>query len=116
MVSGELKLSVYSASTVMVVPTSQENFGLVFPEAMACGTPVITTRGVDIWKELERGGATIVEATSHAVADAIDFAIADPKRSADTGRRGRDWVLENLAEDRVAAGYEAMYAQVIAGN
>src|SRR5690606_36946062 len=61
MISGPLKLSLYQSADVFVLPTHQENFGLVLIEALACGTPVVTTRGVDIWPELEAAGVRIVE-------------------------------------------------------
>ena len=60
-VTGDRKTALYRATDIFALPTSQENFGIVLPEAMACGIPVITTKGVDIWSELDRsGGATIV--------------------------------------------------------
>jgi glycosyltransferase involved in cell wall biosynthesis len=110
MVRGAGKLSLYEAADVFVLPTSQENFGLVLVEALACGAPVVTTRGVDIWQELQAAGAEIVDARPAAVADAIErIMAADP---AVRGRRGRDWVLENLDPARVAAGYVEMYGSI----
>ncbi len=62
LVTGAAKVSLFQSSNVFVLPTSQENFGFVYYEALAAGTPVITTRGTDTWRELqESGGAVIVE-------------------------------------------------------
>ncbi|MFZ4574063.1 MAG: glycosyltransferase, partial [Phycisphaerales bacterium] len=61
-VKGAEKLSLYQAADLFVLPTSQENFGLVLVEALACGTPLVTTKGVDIWRDVEESGAAkIVE-------------------------------------------------------
>jgi glycosyltransferase involved in cell wall biosynthesis len=109
LVTGDLKRSLYQAADLFVLPTSQENFGLVFPEAMACGAPVVTTRGVDIWRELEQGGATIVDSNAVALADAIAPLMADAPRRRELAGRGRSWVEQNLDPHRVAQDYEALY-------
>ena len=44
MVRGRLKLSLYQAADLFLLPTHMENWSLVQTESMACGTPVITTR------------------------------------------------------------------------
>lgn len=112
MVQGDVKTSLYQAADVFVLPTRQENFGLVLVEAMACGTPVITTRGTDIWREVERGGGRIVELSAEAIADELIRASKiEGLRS--TGELGREFVHEWLAPDRVAAAYEAMYVEAI---
>ena len=68
MVTGTDKLSLYRAADLFVLPTYQENFGFVLVEAMACGTCVLTTFNVDIWEEIQKGGATIVNNTPENIA------------------------------------------------
>ncbi len=115
LVTGREKLSLYQACEVFVLPTSQENFGLVLPEAMACRTPVVTTRGVDIWPELEAsGGAVIADATPGAFAETIRVLLADPDRRREMGERGRAWVFEHLDASRVVERFVALYREVIA--
>lgn len=110
MVTGVEKVSLYQRADVFVLPTSQENFGFVLPEALACRTPAITTKGVDIWPELERsGGAVIVDRTAEATADAIERLLADPDRRREMGEAGRRWVFEHLEPQRVVEAFERMY-------
>lgn len=111
LVTGAEKLSVYEAADIFVLPTSQENFGFVIPEAMACGKAVVTTRGVDIWPELDRsGGAVIVDSTPAAIAAAVARLLKDPAALRTMGERGRSWVFAELDGRRVVERYETMYA------
>jgi len=48
---GEDKLATYYRADLFVLPTYSENFGIVVAEALACGLPVITTKGTP-WEEL----------------------------------------------------------------
>lgn len=108
-VGGDLKISLYQASLCLALPTYQENFGFVFPEAMAAGTPVITTKGVDIWPQLLRGGALIVPREAQAFADAIASLIADRAKRDAMGSQARSFVFEEYDEARIIAQFEAMY-------
>lgn len=49
---GESKCALYAQSSLFILPTYSENFGMVVAEAMSCGVPVITTRNAP-WKVLE---------------------------------------------------------------
>jgi len=114
MVLGREKVSLYQLADVFVLPTSQENFGFVLPEALAAETPVVTTRGVDTWPELEAsGGAVIADRSAPAIADAVAELLADPERRRIMGERGRAWVFENLDADRVARAYIDLYEQAV---
>lgn len=112
MVTGPEKLSVYQAADLFVLPTSQENFGFVLPEALACRTPVITTKGVDIWPELlDSGGAAIIDPRPDAIAETCRTLLADRSRRDSMGEKGREWVFRELDGQRVVERYEAMYAE-----
>ena len=112
-VKGREKVSLYEAASVFVLPTSQENWGFVLIESMAAGTPVITTRGVDIWPELESSGAAIItEAAVDSIAKAVASLVENPSRSRDMGQAGRSWVLNSLRVPQVVRRYEALYLDI----
>ena len=112
-VSGQKKVSLYQAAAVSVLPTSQENWGFALIESLAAGTPVVTTRGVDIWSELETSGAAvIVDQAPAAIAGALTSLLRDPACLSEMRDRGRRWVLEQLDADHVIRQYEALYESV----
>ena len=61
MLSGEVKWGALSAADAFVLPSHQENFGIAVAEALACGTPVLISNKVNIWREIEADGAGFVE-------------------------------------------------------
>lgn len=114
MVHGVVKQSLYETADVFVLPTHQENFGLVLVEAMACGTPVVTTRGTDIWQELQAGGARIVGFSPEEIAHAVAEVVADDDNRRRLGEQSRAYVNDWLDPERTAAAYEQMYLDTIA--
>jgi glycosyltransferase involved in cell wall biosynthesis len=50
----------FSSADLFVLPSHQENFGIVIAEALAVGTPVCTTTAVNTHELIERYGAGIV--------------------------------------------------------
>jgi len=97
-VIGEAKTRLYCDSDLFVLPSFSENFGLVIAEALACGTPVITTRATP-WEELETRHCgwwinTGVDPLVIALRSAL--ALSDNERL-EMGRQGRE-----LIEDRYA--------------
>lgn len=48
---GNEKYDFYKASSLFVLPTHSENFGMVIVEALSCGVPVIIITGTP-WNEL----------------------------------------------------------------
>jgi len=52
MLGGEKRIDCFGASSLFVLPSHTENFGIAIAEAMAAKLPVITTQGTP-WKEIE---------------------------------------------------------------
>ncbi len=117
LVVGDLKLSLYAAANMFVLPSYQESFGYVLIEALACGTPVVTTRGVDLWQELEASGAATIldlggtdEASGERLAQVIRAGLEEPVRLSAAGRKGREWVFSTFGAG-VVDRYLDMYAR-----
>jgi glycosyltransferase involved in cell wall biosynthesis len=61
MLQGSTKWAALRAAEALILPSHQENFGIVVAEAMACGRPVLISNKVNIWREIEADGAGLVE-------------------------------------------------------
>lgn len=61
MLTGDVKWGALSAAEAFILPSHQENFGIAIAEALACGTPVLISNNVNIWREIESDGAGYVE-------------------------------------------------------
>ena len=106
-----LKTSLYSAARASVLPTSQENFGFVLFESLACGTPLVTTDLVDTWRELkEHGGAFIASQNPETVAREVlrVLSLSEAERFA-LSERARTWVLGYLDERAIGKQMEQAY-------
>jgi glycosyltransferase involved in cell wall biosynthesis len=109
-VSNENKWSLYRSADVCVLPSFSENFGLVVAEALAVGTPVLTTTGAP-WRELpEIGAGWQVEPSVEALGEAIRR-ITDGSREelAKMGRRGAEWVRRRFAWKDIAQQMNEVY-------
>jgi len=78
MLEGEMKWGAYYASEVFVLPSHQENFGIVVAESLGCGVPVIISNKVNIWTEIVYDGAGLagednVEDTEYNLRRWIEF-------------------------------------------
>jgi glycosyltransferase involved in cell wall biosynthesis len=61
MITGEMKSGALAAAEALILPSHQENFGLVVAEALSFGLPVLLSSQVNISDELEADGAGLVE-------------------------------------------------------
>jgi glycosyltransferase involved in cell wall biosynthesis len=64
MLTGARKWGAFAAADAFVLPSHQENFGIAIAEALACGTPVLISKEVNIWREIVEDGCGLAEADS----------------------------------------------------
>lgn len=61
MLSGDAKWGAFYGCEAFVLPSHQENFGIVVAEAMACAKSVLITDKVNIWRQVLATGGAFVE-------------------------------------------------------
>ncbi len=61
MLRGDAKWGAFRAAEAFVLPSHQENFGIAVTEALACGVPVLISKRVNIWREIEQDNAGLVD-------------------------------------------------------
>jgi glycosyltransferase involved in cell wall biosynthesis len=119
MLSGDAKWGAYHAADVFALTSHSENFGIVVPEALACGLPVLITDKVNIWREIERAGAGLVEPDTEEGATALLrhwLALTESER-ADMRVCARKCFADNFDPHNAASKFVDVLSQVIgAGN
>lgn len=78
----------YNAATAFVYVSMCEGFGLPVVEAMACGTPTITSRGSSL-EEIAAGAAILIDPSDdEAISDAIRKVLSDSEMRTNLRERG----------------------------
>ncbi len=80
--------AVYSLASVFLYPSNMEAFPIPVTEAMACGTPLITSTGNGL-KEIAGEGAVLVDPREHsAIAAALDHVLQNEDVRTSLGQKG----------------------------
>ncbi len=113
-VSGKDKYDRLSRLWALMVPSTQENFGMIVPEALICGTPVYASLGTPWgelneyqcgwWKDNEPQtiAKVMLEILSMSEADAVAM-----------GARGRKLMEEEYEQHKVAGMMNDLYKWVV---
>lgn len=116
-VSGQEKYKRLSQLSALMVPSEQENFGMIVPEALICGTPVYASLGTP-WSELnehrcgwweDNGPETIVKVIK-------DILSKDDTEIREMGARGRQLMEDKYEQHKVAVMMRDLYHWLLTGN
>ncbi len=108
---GAAKQRAFADADVYVLPTHSENFGLTVAEALAAGTPAITTTGAPWQGLVEHQCGWWIERGEYELAQALDEAQRlGPASLATMGLRGRAWVATEFSWPSVAEQMNQLYA------
>ena len=110
MLKGELKAAAFKNAEAFVLTSHQENFGIAVAEALAYGKPVLISNQINIWREIESGGAGIVASdTVEGAAQIIQtWESMVPEQRLEMGRAARsvyeaNFTVETAAKDLTEA-------------
>lgn len=112
LVSGQDKTRAFTECDLFVLPTHSENFGIVVAEALAHGTPVVTTMNAP-WEGIETHGCgRWIPPTKAELVKAIrGLAEADLEN---IGQRGRDWMKAEFSSEGMVTRFEELYRDMAA--
>lgn len=113
-VYGDRKWTLLREADVVVLPSYSENYGLIVAEALACGTPVLTTTGTP-WRSLQETGcgwwvAPDVPSLSSALSDCLNCTADEMSVK---GRRSRE-LAENMCA--IELKVNVLYNLYVANN
>ena len=115
-IDGEELAVALSAADVFLMPSTQESFGLMAVESMACGTPVLVFEGTalpDIIKA-PQGGLAVPAKNSEALACAIRQLLEDDALKDKLGRQARQIAEREYAFALYCQRHVELYQNAIA--
>jgi glycosyltransferase involved in cell wall biosynthesis len=112
-VDGAELRALYAGAAAVCLPSLREGFGLPVLEAMAQGTPVVTSSGTATEELVEGGAGVAVDPRDpQAIADALASVLDDERYATSLSAAGRaraaEWSWARTAEATIAAYREAV--------
>ena len=105
----------YAEATLAVVPSLYEGFGFPAGEAMACGTPVVSTDGGALPEVVGDAAAVVPAGDAAAMAAAIAELLQDPVRREQLGAAGQRRVLNKFSWRKAASEMVSLYRRAASG-
>ncbi|MGD2144883.1 MAG: glycosyltransferase family 4 protein [Anaerolineae bacterium] len=115
-VSDEELPNYYALADLFVFPTLLEGFGLPLVEAMACGTPVVTTSAGSSAEVAGPGGRIVPPRDPRALANAINELLKDPELRSHLSKAGRDWVHAHFGQEQMVQNTLEVYRHFVASS
>lgn len=110
----EQEISVeYAKSSLAVVPSLYEGFGLPAAEALSCATPLVSTMGGALPEVVGEAGLLVPAADPAALASGIKRLLLNPELAADLGRAGRRRMEQYFSWQKAAEGTLAIYRRTL---
>jgi glycosyltransferase involved in cell wall biosynthesis len=114
-VSAEALPWLYRGASLFVYPSIDEGFGFPPLEAMACGVPVLASRGSSLEENLSGAADLVPAGNSLALSDAMRELLADPARRKSLVTLGRERAATFRWED-TARSILSCYEDLAAGR
>lgn len=114
MLYGRDRVAAMVDADMFVLPSHQENFGIVVIEALAAGAPVIISDQVNIHRQISAAAVgQVIPVNVDAIADAMDRYLLDESLRAQTAARGAPFVAGAYNSQAIAARWLAHYQRLL---
>ena len=104
---------VYAESTVFALPSTAEGFPRTVLEAMACGTPVVSSDLPQLEPVVGEVGATVPAEDAAALESALRAFLTDETRRSASARAGRQLVYERYSWAETVAKTTRIYYELL---
>ncbi len=103
------------ASSLCVLPSRSESFGLTIAEALSLGTPLVTTQAGSIPEVVdnEKGAWLARMDDTESLFEVIRMAVENYEESVNRARHGQKYVKEHFSWHKAASEYEQFYLEMI---
>lgn len=109
-VQGDLKQMLLQGSSIFVLPSHSENFGVAVLEALAASLPVVVTPGVALSRIVtEHHFGQVASLAPDDIANSITSLLTDADRLAAMGSAAKAFIENQYAWDKVAGSIVKMY-------
>lgn len=109
-------IELYRKATVFVVPSIwQEQFGLVGPEALAMGVPVVGSNigGIPEWLHHNEWGYLVAPRDVESMTNRILGLLNSPNKSYEMGQRGRNFVINEYPYQNYVSRMQLLIDNII---
>jgi glycosyltransferase involved in cell wall biosynthesis len=112
-VSTDELVTLYAETSLVVVPSIYEGFGLPAGEAMACGVAVVSTDGGALPEVVGDGGILVPVRDPGAIARAVADLLDHPEKTKALGLKARARILDKFSWQVAAASMTQTYQHII---
>lgn len=113
-IAGEEKINFLRNADIFALPSYDENFGIVYAEALAAGTPIIASKNTP-WQDVEKFNCgKWVENTQEKFAEAIiEIFNSDTVKM---GLNGRKYIEDNFSWDKIGKDFKMELEKMLTRN
>ena len=97
--------TIYALSDIFIIPTLEDNWSLVVPEAMSCGLPILSSKYNGCWPEFVQAsnGWVFDPLDKNSFTETLETAVRNRENWTRMGEASRK-IVEDFSPDRIASG------------